>query len=354
MSSLFPLIAAAAAILGALLTARILAKSSQSAKTPDQPKDLLLEKRDVEKWNAFRTLNPDWAPSLSEENFEKFDLSGVDLRLADLSGAVFVDAKLEEADFRGANLSGARFLRADLTRASLEDANLKEANFESAILAGTILAKKREQVARSAAPESVEILSAPEPPRDLIDAVDALNVGLLKYLQRHPEDVYSLSPRMFEKLVAEMLANFGWQIEFTPQTKDGGYDIFAVSRDASGARTSWIIECKKYSKHRKVGVDIVRALYAVKLSERAANVMLVTTSNFTRGVEDFKTHAHDLELKDYGDLVEWLRSYKPRPDGALYLEGPPKVLEVSGYDRTEQGIGAVQEDPSNAGDEAEG
>jgi uncharacterized protein YjbI with pentapeptide repeats len=49
-------------------------------------------------WNDWRARNPElMAP----------DLSGADLRRANLSGAYFEDAQLRGADFRGANLSKA-------------------------------------------------------------------------------------------------------------------------------------------------------------------------------------------------------------------------------------------------------
>jgi restriction system protein len=57
-----------------------------------------------------------------------------------------------------------------------------------------------------------------------------------------------------------------------------------------------------------VGVDLVRGLYGVVEAERATAALLVTTSHFTSGAEAFAERIpHRLALKDYDELVAWLR-----------------------------------------------
>ena len=60
-------------------------------------------------------------------NLSGADLSGADLRSADLSGANLSGADLRRADLSGANLSGADLRRADLSGANLSGANLSGA-----------------------------------------------------------------------------------------------------------------------------------------------------------------------------------------------------------------------------------
>ena len=106
----------------------------------------------------------------------------------------------------------------------------------------------------------------------------------------------------------------------TPEIKDGGYDVFGISKDVSGEKTSWIIECKKYKRENKVGVAIARALYGVKVELKVANAVLATTSHFTRGVRDFKASRYDFSLRDYEGVLEWINAYRPNPGGRLYLK----------------------------------
>ena len=67
------------------------------------------------------------------------DLSGLDLRYMNLSGADFTGSSLASADLRYSDLSGAQFIRANLRRARLSVTNLRDANFHGADLGGATL-----------------------------------------------------------------------------------------------------------------------------------------------------------------------------------------------------------------------
>ena len=108
-------------------------------------------------------------------------------------------------------------------------------------------------------------------------------------------------------------------MQLTPTTKDGGYDIFAISRDRSGLESPWLVECKKYRPDRPVGVEIVRSFWAVKTSSRVANGLIVTSSSFTRGAREFTAQGYDLALRDFKIVIDWINSYRPHPEGRLYL-----------------------------------
>jgi HJR/Mrr/RecB family endonuclease len=145
-------------------------------------------------------------------------------------------------------------------------------------------------------------------------AVVEVSRELLKYLGRHPNEMYRLRPRQFEKLIAEILKGFGWDVELTPETKDGGYDILAVSKDVdgSGVRTSYIVECKKYGSERKVGVAVARQLLQVKSEVNASHAMLVTTSDFTHGVYEYQRNRLDFDAKNLASITEWCRHHARR------------------------------------------
>ncbi len=165
-----------------------------------------------------------------------------------------------------------------------------------------------------------------EPPPRLVEAVEAITAELIEYLARHPRALYRIRPRQFEELIAEILASYGWQVQLTPASKDGGYDLLAISKDASDLETSWIVECKKYGPENKVGVEIARALYGVKTDLRVASALLATTSHFTRGVKAYKASHYDLELRDYEGILEWINTYRPNPDGRLYIKDNRLIL----------------------------
>lgn len=158
-----------------------------------------------------------------------------------------------------------------------------------------------------------------DPPGDLATVVRIITSRLIEYVRASPRELYNIRPRQFEEIIAEILASYGWDVELTPPTKDGGYDLFAISRDISGVKTSWIVECKKYKPENKVGVEVVRSLFGVKHDLRVANAMIATTSHFTRGVKDFKESHYDLDLRDYEGILDWINDYRPNPSGRLLV-----------------------------------
>jgi len=166
------------------------------------------------------------------------------------------------------------------------------------------------------------ICSVPDPPPEILRVRDTISAELIAYLKRHPEKMYEIRPRQFEELVAEILAQYGWEVQLTPPTKDGGYDIFAVSKDISSVRTSWIVECKKYRQESKVGVGVVRALYgaAGDLTLPNAAMMLATTSSFTSEALRYASEKYNFDLREYNDILSWINEYRPHPEGRLYIK----------------------------------
>src|SRR5438309_548739 len=83
-------------------------------------------------------------------------------------------------------------------------------------------------------------------------------------LKANPDLVFSIEPGLFERVVAELLAGFGWRVSVTQATRDGGYDILGISTDNSGLQSSWLVECKRYAEGRKIGVELVRSLVGTR------------------------------------------------------------------------------------------
>jgi ActR/RegA family two-component response regulator len=185
-------------------------------------------------------------------------------------------------------------------------------------------AVERTYLARSA--ELRQIIGEERLPSVVVADFQAIDRRLIQLLKADPYELYQLPPRVFEELIAELLASYGWSVDLTSRTRDGGYDIFAVQKDISGLASSWIIECKRYRQDRKVGIGIVRQLYAVKADLRAGMAMLATTSYFSRDVSAYKASRLDLELRDFKGIVEWINQYRPHPGGQLYFRQDSLIL----------------------------
>ncbi|MCK9688903.1 pentapeptide repeat-containing protein [Scleromatobacter humisilvae] len=143
---------------------------------------------------------------------------------------------------------------------------------------------------------------------ELIQVVGAVDSGLIEFLRRNPKRLHDIHWRAFEEVIAEILSSFGWSVQLTQPSKDGGYDILGIHKDISGISSAWIVECKRW--HESVGIEVARSLYTVKNEMRVSGAILATTSNFTQGVLDFKSSRYDFDLKNYAAIVEWLGQYK--------------------------------------------
>lgn len=140
----------------------------------------------------------------------------------------------------------------------------------------------------------------------IVEEVRSVNARLLERVRMNPEVMKSLDSREFELVVAEILDEKGFDVEVTPASKDGGFDLFAAQRTALGTFL-FLVECKRYADHHPVGVQIVRALHGVVRQRNATAGVVATTSHFTRGAIEFQQSIrHQMSLRDYVALQEWL------------------------------------------------
>ena len=136
-------------------------------------------------------------------------------------------------------------------------------------------------------------------------AVDT-NQILLKRIRENPNLLYSVDPRKFEELVAEILSERGYEITLTPKSKDGGLDIYAARKDDLGSFL-YLVECKRYTPPNKVGISVVRSLHGVVQQKRANGGVVVTSSFFTKGAKEFQESLpYQMQLRDYLALQKWL------------------------------------------------
>lgn len=142
---------------------------------------------------------------------------------------------------------------------------------------------------------------------------------IIRLVAESPSALDDVPPRQFEELVAELLAGQGWDVSLTPQSRDVGYDILGISRDAAGFESSWAVECKHYRPGRKVGVDTLRSLYGIKEGLGLSNGVLVTSSDVTSEARMFAQAHRALHIVDRLGLLQWFARYKPRRSAAPYV-----------------------------------
>jgi HJR/Mrr/RecB family endonuclease len=114
--------------------------------------------------------------------------------------------------------------------------------------------------------------------------------------------------RQFEELVAELFSGFGYAVELTSRTKDGGKDIIAVKR--AEVDTRFLIECKRPDPGNPIRIGTVRQLLGVKVDDGATKAILATTSYFTADATKFlEKNQWQLEGRDFNAIQEWIETY---------------------------------------------
>lgn len=144
-----------------------------------------------------------------------------------------------------------------------------------------------------------------------INAAIPLLIDRIKNSDQILKDMPTTDHRIFEELIAEVFNGFGYTIELTKKTRDGGKDIVALKKK-SGKEEKILIECK----HWKDTVDVkeIRSLVGVAVGEEElpTGVILATTSRFSTEAKNYvlnNTIKIDLERKDYDDILEWIHEY---------------------------------------------
>ena len=152
-------------------------------------------------------------------------------------------------------------------------------------------------------------------------AIRPVSTKLIYDLAQNPNKLHQLSGRKFEELVAELLSDMGYDVIITPMTRDGGRDILAYFTLPHGNILT-IVDCKRFSQHRKIGPDIIqRLLWISNHKDHASHAMVATTSYFTSGAKDIaKNYEYQLSLKDFNCISEWLSRY-----GTWQKEGSSKM-----------------------------
>jgi len=135
------------------------------------------------------------------------------------------------------------------------------------------------------------------------------NEAMVAALKKQPRDVFKLSPRQYEELIAELLRDMGYDVTLTQATRDGGKDILASIKTECGD-VLCLVDAKKYREDRKIGVSMVRTLYGTLCDYQATSAMLVSTSTYSADARALQQkHRYQLSLRDYTDVAVWIQRY---------------------------------------------
>lgn len=142
----------------------------------------------------------------------------------------------------------------------------------------------------------------------IIRVADTITPELIRFYHQHPEALKTIDRRKFECFIAELFRGFGYDVELTAPTRDGGKDVIAIKRREVNVK--YLIECKRPNPGNAVSVLHVRALLGVVKDENPTKAILVTTTHFSReALKLFKHNEWELEARDFEGIQQWIRSY---------------------------------------------
>ena len=186
-------------------------------------------------------------------------------------------------------------------------ANLGYFTFES-YLAAQKPFKIEAAVEFMADPNGAEVVAQRlvEPAHSLI-RLDLIDLALYRALKQHPELLRTLHWRTFEKLLADVLERFGYEVELQKGTQDGGVDLYAIKRGGAFGPERFLLQAKRWS--HAVGVEPVRQLLFLHSYHKMTKSCLATTATFTSGAWALGAeHRWQLDLRDFEGVQEWLNT----------------------------------------------
>lgn len=161
--------------------------------------------------------------------------------------------------------------------------------------------------------EEIELLTDSSKPKILLLNEVKEAQGIIQSVYDNNENIYLLQPRDFEEMIVELLRGKGFNVQLTKQTRDGGTDIIAL-QNLAGIPIRLLVECKRFAKKRKVGVDIIRSFSHVISRQNANKGLIVTSSYFSSDAHKEQQLAmpYQLDLKDYYDVITWVNDHVKR------------------------------------------
>lgn len=143
-----------------------------------------------------------------------------------------------------------------------------------------------------------------------LSAFNSWRKGKLLDKQESIDSIRNLSWKDFEELVGEAYRRQGYSVTENPGVgPDGGIDLI-LRRD--GELT--IVQCKQWRVY-KVGVEKVRELYGVQVSENASKSVLITSGFFTQEAKNFAA-GKPIDLIEGSQLLELIKNLQPRKETA--------------------------------------
>lgn len=135
-------------------------------------------------------------------------------------------------------------------------------------------------------------------------AVVEFNRRVAEAVAENPAELDDVEWRDLERMMADVFTAFGFAVELTPSTKDGGRDILLRGHE-EGRPFSYAVEIKHWRSSKRVGPGYVRSFMEVVVREGHDRGLYLSTSGYSRpAVEALMTmDRHRIALQGSEQIV---------------------------------------------------
>ena len=128
-------------------------------------------------------------------------------------------------------------------------------------------------------------------------------IEALLHPDRVRDEIHYMSGPEFERFMADLLRQKGYEVEETPLSGDQGVDL--VLPDLEGKRV--VIQLKRWTG--PVGNNAVQATFAGMAHYQADEGWVITTSTFTKSAREL-ARSTNVRLIDRDELADWLEGLR--------------------------------------------
>lgn len=144
---------------------------------------------------------------------------------------------------------------------------------------------------------------------------------LAKRIAAYPDEFMNTEWRDLERIIATVFSDFGYDVELTPSSKDGGKDVIVWYHGES-----YIIEIKHWNKENKVGKKHIRDFLNIVIRENRKLGLYLSSSGYTTNAFETMTYIDKINFR-YGDKssMQLLLKMYERVNNGFYV--PSNNLE---------------------------
>jgi restriction endonuclease Mrr len=139
--------------------------------------------------------------------------------------------------------------------------------------------------------------------REAAEAAKRRRIEAMLHPDRIRDEIHYMSGPEFERFMADLLRQKGYQVEETPLSGDQGVDL--VLPDLEGKRV--VIQLKRWTG--PVGNKAIQATFAGMAHYQANEGWVITTSTFTKSAREL-ARSTSVRLIDRDELADWLEGLR--------------------------------------------